>query len=255
MEDVVTEIPPPSRFFQEDLNNFADPDPRLPSPFLCLNANPNLLRPSLLMISISAPSISILHHIPQKVLIGTLILPEIPLSGNPLEPSPRDKSCNIYSIECPPSGAILVAVQYVVSPERSRAVAKALLGQIQAEKIVVFDSIRGENYRGRLSVDEALAFKLETLEQRRSRDPVLRDLQYFPSGSVMAGLGAALLGECQMRRTRATLCATWPESGRPSVVPLLLSLLKGMGLEVGKAESVTDDDVRVSSPFVSDLYT
>ncbi|TYI96923.1 hypothetical protein E1A91_D01G108300v1 [Gossypium mustelinum] len=36
MEDVKTEIPPPSRFFQEHLNNFIPPSPSLMLPFLMI---------------------------------------------------------------------------------------------------------------------------------------------------------------------------------------------------------------------------
>ncbi|KAG1335186.1 Fatty acid desaturase (Delta-4 desaturase) [Cocos nucifera] len=261
MEDVLTDISPPSRFFQEDLDNFATPSPPLPSPFLLLNPNPNpnLLRPSLLVIAISAPSISLLHRIPNKSLIGTLILPEIPLSGNCLAPSARDRSCNIYAVDGPASSrpAVLVSVQYPVPAERSRAVAKSLLGEIRAETVLILDSIRSQNYRETLAVDEALAFKLETSEQRRGGDPaVVRGVEHLPSGSVMDGLGAAILGECQMRRAKGTLLATWPDNGRPPVAPLLRSLLQDLGFEVGGAEVEENfAGFGASARYDSDLYT
>uniref|UniRef100_A0A7N0VF09 Uncharacterized protein n=1 Tax=Kalanchoe fedtschenkoi TaxID=63787 RepID=A0A7N0VF09_KALFE len=74
MEDVITEAPPPSRFFQEELNNFAPPSPPLPSPFL-LFSNPKpdkLLRPQLILIAISSPSLYLFHSISSKTLIGSL---------------------------------------------------------------------------------------------------------------------------------------------------------------------------------------
>nr|CAD1843280.1 unnamed protein product [Ananas comosus var. bracteatus] len=265
MEDVLTETPPPSRFFPEDLDNFATPPPHLPSPFLLLNPNPNpntnspLLNPSLLLIAISAPSLFLLHRTAPKTLVGNLFLPEIPLSGNAaLAPSPRDRSCNLYAVDRPGSSpAVLAAVQYPVAPERSRAVAKSLLGGVGAERVLILDAIRSENYRGRLAVDEALVFKLETAEQRRSGDPVVRGVEFLPSGSVMDGLGAAILAECQVRRVKATLLATWPESGPTSVVQTLSRLFRELGLDVGEIDGKDDSDAGFGPSFrhESDLYT
>ncbi|XP_020881257.1 uncharacterized protein LOC110228366 isoform X2 [Arabidopsis lyrata subsp. lyrata] len=88
MEDVLTENPPPSRFFQEDLNNFVPPPESLPSPFIIFsNPKPELpLRPSLLIIAISSPSLYIFHNLPSKTLLGSLIMHEVPFSGNTMEP-------------------------------------------------------------------------------------------------------------------------------------------------------------------------
>ncbi|KAG6601934.1 hypothetical protein SDJN03_07167, partial [Cucurbita argyrosperma subsp. sororia] len=121
MEDILTEVPPPSRFFQDDLNNFAPPSPPLPSPFLVLS-NPKPiepLRPSLLVVAISSPSLHLFHHLSDKTLIGSLILPEIPFSGNHIQPSVYDKSCNIYSIDQDNEQVILVSIQRSVPAERS----------------------------------------------------------------------------------------------------------------------------------------
>ncbi|KAJ0734893.1 hypothetical protein HanPI659440_Chr11g0425611 [Helianthus annuus] len=50
--------------------------------------------------------------------------------------------------------------------------------------------------------------KLETSKERKGA-PLLKSLSYFPSGSVVEGLGAALLGCCQMMNIKATLCVSW----------------------------------------------
>ncbi|KAG6531534.1 hypothetical protein ZIOFF_005348 [Zingiber officinale] len=91
-------------------------------------------------------------------------MPETSLAGNSLEPSPRDQSCYIYAGE----NLVLVAVQFPLAAARTRAVAKLLLGGIQAKRVLILGSIRSQNYRGRLDVDETLAFKLETVEERNS---------------------------------------------------------------------------------------
>lgn len=54
--------------------------------------------------------------------------------------------------------------------------------------------------------------------------PLLKNLNYFPSGSVVEGLGAALLSRCQMKNIKATLCVSWPESGG-SVTSIVKDLL------------------------------
>ncbi|KAG7032629.1 hypothetical protein SDJN02_06679, partial [Cucurbita argyrosperma subsp. argyrosperma] len=173
MEDILTEVPPPSRFFQDDLNNFAPPSPPLPSPFLLLS-NPKPiepLRPSLLVVAISSPSLHLFHHLSDKTLIGSLILPEIPFSGNHIQPSVYDKSCNIYSIDQDNEQVILVSIQRSVPAERSLLVAKLLLGdKIVPKRVLILDSLQIQNFRGRLSTDETLAFKLETSSERKSRE-------------------------------------------------------------------------------------
>ncbi|KAL6969643.1 hypothetical protein U1Q18_029353 [Sarracenia purpurea var. burkii] len=234
MEDVITAIPPPSRFFLEDLNNFAPPSPPLPPPFLSFSTpNPSKpISPSLLIIAMSSSSLHFFHHLSSKTLIGTLILPEISFSGNSIEPSLRDKSCNIYATNDDDKPIVIVSVQYPVSAERSHVVAKLLIGeQIVPEKVLILDSVQSRNFRGKLSPDETFAFKLETSQQRkeelgdsRGDSMLLKGVEYFPTGSVMDGLSAALLGRCQLKKIKGSLHISWPEFGG-SVASLVKSLL------------------------------
>ncbi|KAK4357938.1 hypothetical protein RND71_023548 [Anisodus tanguticus] len=233
MEDIVTEIPPPSRFFLEELNNFVFHLPPFPSPFL-LFSTPNQKKyssPSLLIIAMSSPSLQVFHHVSSKTLVGTLILPEIPLSGNSVEPSLKDKSCNIYALNEDDNLIMSVSVQYPVTAERSHAIAKLLIGeQIIPEKVLILASIRSSNFRGRLSPDEAIAFKLESSAERKAKadghqdSPLVKCADYLPSGSVVDGLAAALLSRCQLKKIRGTLCVSWPEVGA-SVISLVKCLL------------------------------
>ncbi|XP_058101058.1 uncharacterized protein LOC131245545 [Magnolia sinica] len=253
MEDVLTEQPPPSRFFLEDLNNFAPPSPPLPSPLLIFSKNPNPnpdLRPSLLIIAISPPSLSLFHHLP-KTLIGTLILPEIPLSGNCIRPSLRDRSSHVFSLHRSPS-TLLVSVQYSVPADRSYVVARSLLTEIRPETVVVFDSIQSRNFRGKLPIDETFAFKLETSKQRAA-DPTVRGLEYFPSGSVIDGLAAAVLARCQIEKIKGTLCVSWPESGNSAVV-LLRCLMKDVLPDLEFVCDSGSDQIR-DGRIDSELYT
>ncbi|XP_052185996.1 uncharacterized protein LOC127797280 [Diospyros lotus] len=236
MEDVITAIPPPSRFFVDDLNNFTPPSPPLPSPFL-LFSPPNSHRhisPSLLIIAISSSSLHVFHQVSSKTLIGTLILPEIPFSGNSIEPSLGDKSCNIYALNNGDNLIVIVSVQYPIAAERAHAVAKLLIGeQIVPEKVLILDSVQSRNFRGRLSPDETLAFKLETSQQRNSGESLLRGVDYFPSGSVVDGLSAAVLARCQLKNIKGSLVVSWPEFGGPTTWLVKSLLLKDVlpGLE------------------------
>lgn len=258
MEDVLTEIPPPSRFFQEDLNNFAPPSPPLPSPFLVFsNPKPNeTLRPSLLILAISSPSLYVFHQLSSKTLIGSLILPEIPFSGNSIEPSLGDKSCNIYTLT---DSIIIISLQCPIAAERSNVVAKLLIGEkIIPERVLILDSVQSQSFRGKLSPDETFAFKLETSSQRKGLDDssLLKGINYFPSGSVVDGLAAALLGRCQMRNIKGTLCVSWPEFGG-AALSLLKSLLQRNVL-LGLDLSINADGVvswTKDHSFDSELYT
>ncbi|KAL1807060.1 hypothetical protein DCAR_0832925 [Daucus carota subsp. sativus] len=265
MEDVITDLPPPSRFFLDDLNNFAPPPTTLPSPFLVFSTpKPNKpLCPSLLIFALSSPSLNFLHHLPSKVLIGTLVLPEIPFSGISLEPSLTDKSCNIYSINNAGKMIIIVSVQYAVAAERTHAVAKMLIGKhIIPERVLILDSLQSRNFRGKLPPDETFALKLETSMERKlpEDDPeesqLLKSVGYFPSGSVVDGLAAALLSRCEMEKLKGTLSVSWPESGG-SVTSLVRSLLlKDVlpGLELS-IKSDDEDKYMRSGVLDLDIYT
>uniref|UniRef100_A0A2P2IWC0 Uncharacterized protein MANES_06G077700 n=1 Tax=Rhizophora mucronata TaxID=61149 RepID=A0A2P2IWC0_RHIMU len=270
MEDVLTEIPPPSRFFQEDLNNFTPASPPLPSPFLLFsNPKPDLpLRPSLLIITLSTQSHYVFHQMSPKMLVGGLFLPEIPFSGNTIEPSLGDKSCNVYALGSADNLTLLVSVQYSVSAERSNVVAKLLVGEkIIPERVLILDSIQSRNFRGRLSSDVTYAFKLETSAERKHLDDcggnslLPNDVNHFPSGSVVDGLAAALLAKCQMRNIRAALLVTWPNYVS-SVVALIKSLLQRNVLRDVNMSLNGDDENKHQrfsqmrdQPFDSELYT
>ncbi|GAB2234204.1 hypothetical protein Droror1_Dr00003446 [Drosera rotundifolia] len=232
MEDVLTDIPPPSRFFQEDLNIFTPPSPSLPRPFLLFSDTHayKILRPSTLIVAISPASRQIFQKV-SKTRVGSLILPEILFSGNTVVPSAKDKSCYIYSLDDSDNPVVVVLVQCPIPAERSHVFSKVLLGgQIVPKRVLILDSIQSQNFRCKLSRDETLAYKLETLSQSDSSgdacgsSSLLKGLDYFPSGSVIDGLAAALLARCQILNIKGTLCVCWPEFDN-SVVLLLKSLL------------------------------
>ncbi|OMO72235.1 hypothetical protein COLO4_27747 [Corchorus olitorius] len=270
MEDVITELPPPSRFFQEDLNNFISPSPSPPLPFLVFsNPKPDMpIRPSLLIIALSSPSLYIFHNFSTKTLVGSLILPEVPFSGISAEPSLGDKTCNIYSLNDGDNSTLLVSAQLGVSAERSHLIARLLIGaDIVPKRVLILDSIQSRNFRGKLSPDETYAFKLETSAERKGLgdgsvgSSLLKGIDYFPSGSMIDGLPAALLSRCQLKNIKGTLCVSWPEFGS-SVVALIRSLLKRdvlPSLDVSLKKEAQDQYARFNrikhQPYDTELYT
>ncbi|KAI3467183.1 hypothetical protein Pfo_023846 [Paulownia fortunei] len=267
MDDVITDIPPPSRFLLEDLNNFTPPPPPLPSPFLVFSSTDSKksFYPSTLIIAMSSPSLHFLHHLSSKTLIGTLVLPEIPIAGNSVEPSLRDKSCNIYALSDADKLIIIVLVQYSVTSERAHAVARLLIGEkIIPQRVLILDSVQSHNFRGKLSPDETIAFKLETSLERKISDAGdssrVKGVDYYPSGSVVDGLAAALLSRCQLKKIKGTLCVSWPDLGVP-VMSLVKSLLVRdvlTGINYTIDGDYEDEYLRLSrrkDRIDSDLYT
>ncbi|KAL5078841.1 hypothetical protein RYX36_007262 [Vicia faba] len=221
MEDVITEAAPPSRLLEEDLNNFTPPSKPLPSPFLLSphTQQQQPLKPNLLIIAISSPSLSLFQSfLNSQTLTASLILPELPLSH-------PDNTIDIHPIS---STILLAAVRCPVPDNRAYAIADALLNnQIRPDAVVILDSIQPMNHRGLLSSDEAVAFKLESSAERKKTvgEKLLGGLEYYPSGSVVDGLGAAILGRCQILNLRASLCVSWPHFDS-SVVLLLKDLIQ-----------------------------
>lgn len=129
--------------------------------------------------------------------------------------------------------------------------------------MLVLDSVQSRNFRGKLSPDETTAFKLETSKQRKGLgdgcgdSSLLKGLDYFPSGSVVDGLSAALLGRCQMNKMKGTLCVSWPEFGGSVATFVKTLLLKNVlpELEYGfdsESEGVFGFG---NKPLDSELYT
>ncbi|CAL5189106.1 unnamed protein product [Lathyrus oleraceus] len=225
MEDVITEAAPPSRLLEEGLNNFTPPSKPLPSPFLIFPhpQQQQPLKPNLLIIAISSTSLSLFQTILNyQTLTASLILPELPLSH-------PDNTIDIHSIS---SNILLAAIRTSISDIRAYAVAEVLLNdRIRPDSVIILDSIQPMNHRGLLSSDEAVAFKLESSAERKKavEEKLLGGLEYYPSGSVVDGLGAAILGRCQILNLRASLCVSWPQFDS-SVVLLLKDLLRQFDL-------------------------
>ncbi|WVZ13029.1 hypothetical protein V8G54_017559 [Vigna mungo] len=236
MEDVITEAAGPSRFLEEDLNIYTTPSPPLPSPFLIFpyTQQPQPLKPSLLIVALSPSSVALFHRLRTASPAASLLLPELSLSL-------PDHAAQIFPLS--PS-ALLAAIPFPVPSSRAYAVAKTLLdGRIRPDSVLILDSLESRNFRGKLSSDEAVAFKLDTAAERKRSggEKLLPDLEYYPSGSVVDGLGAAILARCQVMSVRASLCVSWPQFDA-SVVSLIKGLLQRRVLQ-GFDFDLSDEDV------------
>ncbi|CAL4952401.1 unnamed protein product [Urochloa decumbens] len=221
MEDVVTDVPPPSRFSPDDLDNFAAPPPQ-PTPILVVAPSPPA--PRLLIVLISPTSLALLPS-PPPPLHASLLLPDLPLQPH--------APVRVY---LHPSGALLAAAHGAVPAHRARAAAKALVSKLQPEEVLVLDAVRSESYRGRLAADEPVEGKLETRAARRQGGvgAARAVAALAPPGSVVDGLGAAVLAECEIRGKAASMVVTWPAGARPAEFAVMRRVAAELGVDAAK---------------------
>ncbi|KAL5227516.1 hypothetical protein ABZP36_015781 [Zizania latifolia] len=228
MEDVVTDAPPPSRFSPDDLDNFAAA-PAQPTPILVVSPTNPSPAPRLLILFISPTSLALLPHLPSPPpLHASLLLPDLPLERS--HPPIR-----VYLHTS--SGALLAAVHGPVPAHRARAAARSLVSALQPEEVLVLDAARSGAYRGRLAADEPVEGKLETrAARRRGGVGAARGVAVLaPPGSVVDGLGAAVMTECEMRGKAASMVVTWPEAARPAEFGAMRCVAAELGVDPSKA--------------------
>ncbi|KAH7285108.1 hypothetical protein KP509_33G013300 [Ceratopteris richardii] len=288
IQDPLTDLPPPSRLDLEELSNFpvdASRASSAPSPSILWNSNVDVktpLRPRLLFVASSSSGLHLLRHLPSKMLLGSVVLLgddsldaasshgsiSYTGDGNIKSPSVYDgrfpqkqfsHHCSIYSLDGQQASIILLPVEKPILEERANAWAKAVLGAIAADTVVVVAMVQREHYRGRLSADDEVIFRLETDAVRigeKERVSISdKYVPYFPSGSLVSGLPAAILTRCQHLGLRARLLLSWPEacSSAPLNLVKALKCLPEMkdidfsySLEVPfKAKSVSDLDMYI----------
>ncbi|KAI5078079.1 hypothetical protein GOP47_0007903 [Adiantum capillus-veneris] len=256
IQDPLTELPPPSRLDFEELGNFTlDASSAPPPAFISWDANVEFetpLRPRLLFIASSPSGLHLISHLPEKRLLGSVVLPAEDQSdegsskgslsddGNIKGRSvydarnPRKQSvhtCNVYALDGEHASVIMVAVQTPIAEERANTWARAVLEAIAADRVMVVTMLQREHYRGKLSADDEVIFRLETdalrLEKLGKEEATMGhddDVPYFPSGSIVSGFPAAVLTRCQLLGLKGRLLLSWPES-RSSAPSLLVTIL------------------------------
>ena len=239
-QDPLTDLPPPSRFDIDELSNFSFYGLHTPPP-PCISLDDRYglgelpLRPPVLIVSVSSASFHLFHNLHDKVPIGSIVLPLTPQlpdsSSQPQDPSLRsDIVCDLCYLNKDEgkNSAVVMCVPKPVPEERTYALAKLLLDSIVPERLLILASVQMENFRGKLSADDHAIFRMETDTQRSEEgaDGINReDFPYFPSGSVVSGLPAAILTRCQIHGIKARALFSWPDSG-PSAPTRLVSALK-----------------------------
>ncbi|KAL3676748.1 hypothetical protein R1sor_026696 [Riccia sorocarpa] len=227
IRDPLVEDPPPSRFDPEELDIFATiPEAARTAPTIQWESSADSflqtgkLHPKFLLLGLSGISANLIHHLPDKILLGTILLPgKLPIKKSG-EHSPLDKVANIYTCSSCQS-LIIVSVQYHVAEEGAYLWTRTLFQVIKPERVLILGLTPIYHFRGKLSSDEPSYFLLETDHQKlegtadlttskEKTEDVKPLAPYYPSGSLVDGLAAALLTYCQLRGLRGRLLLTWP---------------------------------------------
>lgn len=191
------------------------------------------LAPSLMVVAVGAAPCALMHHCcrSSRTLLGSISLPELSMAGNAVKPSLGDSSCFVYGIGGG-SDVLLVQCQYAVRAERAHSWASALLGGVRAVRTVIVSVAMpseiqlGQALAGGGAEAETPVFRLDTDAWRRAdatEGP--REVQPLPSGNVIGGLSARVLGKCQAMGMQA--CAVVLRQPTPSPDATSLKLLAG----------------------------
>lgn len=88
-----------------------------------------------------------------------------------------------------------------------------------------------------LAADEPVEGKLETrAARRRGGVGAAKGVAVLaPPGSVMDGLGAAVMAECEIRGRAASMVVTWPAAARPSDFGVMRRVATELGVDPVKA--------------------
>jgi len=159
---------------------------------------PNGVRPKFLIVASSKVACALVNHaFGRKQVLFSLVLPEVSMKGNTIQPSLQDRTCTASAVGL---SGIVVSCQYDVPGERAKAVCNALMEELQPEQMLVLGSIRSEQYYGPGDASQdAQVFSLCTSETPKP-PPTSSHPPPLPTGNTLGGLPAALLSHRQLRQ-------------------------------------------------------
>ncbi|KAF9584543.1 hypothetical protein BGW38_006068 [Lunasporangiospora selenospora] len=140
---------------------------------------------------------SVLHSIPEKSLLGSLILPGIDLKDNTAEiDSPANANCNIYESKSDPS-VLLIPCNYEIKDRNCLNFAKAIMTHIQAERVIILDTLSPSTY---LSGSPDIEYSYPWLRVLQTTHSTTADkIPTLEVPNLVQNLGAALIGYCEGR--------------------------------------------------------
>eukprot|EP00798_Chlamydomonas_sp_ICE-L_P014292 gene14292-20269_t len=202
-----------------------------------------------MVVATTKPSCSLLNNAlrGKKQLIGSLVLPEVPMKGNSIEPSLQDRTCLIYSCGEDQGGLMMVVCQYEVAPDRAALMTKALFGRVHPQQVLVLGSLSSERYFGEGDASqETLMYVLSTAAAREAREKLGQKLPmpFLPTGNMVGGLSASILSYCQVRSIKADLVidvVMLSSLSHLSVAPLAQACLVVLKLAASTCEQSSKD--------------
>ncbi|KAJ1412050.1 hypothetical protein SESBI_20689 [Sesbania bispinosa] len=215
MEDVITEQAPPSRLLEETSTLSHPPSPPPPSSLLPFTSPPSLSSPSL-----PSPFLIFPHsHLKPSLLIIAISSPSSPSSTLTSIPKPYLHPSSSRTPPLPPRQhlqhplpllhPLLLAVDPLSPPT---APTPSPTSSLETGSGLSRSSFWTPSNRGITAVDcrrtsrSPSSSRAQPRGRGRDGEKLLGELEYYPSGSVADGLGAAILGRCQILNLRASLC-------------------------------------------------
>jgi len=174
---------------------------------------PEKYNAKVLLVGIHAAATCFLHcSFPKRTIIGSLILPEISMKNNTLEPSVNDNTCTIYKLDNDPS-VVLVLCQYEVSAERSYAWANCLFQNLNPERVYALDRILDSHYDSTNPHVSRTPPMLRSLETTTYKNQSHKQFcPYLEAPNLVDKAAAALMTHCELRNVPATLILSLEDS-------------------------------------------
>ncbi|KAF9100956.1 hypothetical protein BGX27_000167 [Mortierella sp. AM989] len=181
---------------EEDFEESVDKAVTLPKPILLWRGVPPKTC-STLIIGTSFGGSTLLQTVKAKTLLGTLILPGVDLKDNVADVNARtNASCNIYELDADPT-IIIIPCNYEIKDQDSLNFAKAIMNNIQANRIIILDTLSPSTYFSG-SPDIEYNYPWLRLLQTAGSTTVTK-IPTLEVPNLVQNLGAAIMSYCEVR--------------------------------------------------------